>query len=232
METQPVRKVLVTQWYAPSDLSRREEITACFNHNAGLGFDEVIVFTEGLEWPDSPAKLRVVVHPERLTFFEFVQILDSRSSVGECVFFTNADIKLDPNILCLADSLGERELVCLSRYEHDGELVQSAWCSQDSWVARTQAMPASVMLQAAIPLGVPGCENRFAEICLSAGFRLSNPCLDIRNRHFHRMQVPHDMSRRVFGAYVFVHPCNLDSMRRREGWHQLVYLSADSVPSA
>jgi len=140
------------------------------------------------------------------------------------VCLTNTDIKLDRKIFDLAPILAPNLLFSLSRYEANGQVADLPWCTQDTWIALSQPVHESVLLQSAIPLGLPGCENRLSEIFFSAGFRVFNPCLDIKNVHVQSAKSVHKDEKRLFGAYLFIPACRIGDIGKREFSPVPVYL--------
>jgi hypothetical protein len=120
---------------------------------------------------------------------------------------------LDFELSLLDEIIKEKALFALSRYENNGMLANTPWCTQDVWVMLSQPIRKSIIHQCDIPLGLPGCEIRFSEIVFNTGFEVFNPCLDIKNIHVHSNQVAHLDENRIYGAYLFTPACTLEDIR-------------------
>jgi hypothetical protein len=219
-----MKTILLFQWFDCRDPVRRAEFTACAEHNLRLGFDEIVIFNDSTEPAFDGAHVRNVPADRRLTYRDFVDLLVDPANEGALVCATNTDIKLDPRLLDLTARVQKQQLLCFSRYEADGQLAKSPWCTHDTWVALGQPVPDSVVLQSSIPLGVPGCENRLAEIFFSSGFRVFNPSADIRNTHVHSVPSVHSDEKRLYGAYAFVPVCASADIGRDDLMPKPVYL--------
>jgi hypothetical protein len=62
-----------------------------------------------------------------------------------------------------------------------------------------------------IPLGRPGCDNRFAYESKSSGYILKNPSISLKIIHYHLSQIrtcPHEEweNFRIKGSYYFIEP--------------------------
>jgi hypothetical protein len=125
---------------------------------------------------------------------------------------TNTDIKLDPGIIGIAPRLTPRDFWCLTRYEANGLIAPASHCTQDTWAVIGQEIHSGLMAQAAIPLGYPGCELRFAELFFAYRYRVCNPSLDIKNQHIQAIDSIHEDRYRICGAYLFTPPCRLDDI--------------------
>ena len=207
------KKILIFQWFNCKDENRKQELIDCINHNLKIGFDEIIIYNDSVESTFYGENIKNISTNARITYKDYIKVVDNPSNYGALVFFTNTDIKLDKKILTLEETIKERILVCLSRYENSGLLTDAPWCSQDVWVMLSQPIHLSVISQCDIPLGLPGCEIRFSEIIFNTGFLVFNPCLDIKNIHVHSNPNLHLDENRIYGAYLFTPPCTIDDFR-------------------
>ena len=203
------KKILIFQWFNCKDETRKKELIECINHNLNIGFDEVIIHNDSVESTFHGKNIKNISTNNRITYRDYIKVVNDPNNYGALVIFTNSDIKLDQKILILEESINEGTLICLSRYENNGLLTESPWCSQDVWVMLSQPIHMSVISQCDIPLGLPGCEIRFSEIIFNTGFVVFNPCLDIKNIHVHSNQNPHLDENRMYGAYLFTPACTI-----------------------
>jgi hypothetical protein len=219
-----MKKILIFQWFNCKDAVRKSELVECVEHNLTLGFDNVIIFNDSVQPAFDGSHVTNIDTNKRITYRDFVDVVNDPENFGAMVCLTNTDIKLDKNIVDVSRALQPNLLLSISRYELNGQLADSPWCTQDTWIALSQPIPESVVWQSGIPLGLPGCENRFSEIFFSAGFRVSNPCMDIKNIHVQSMKSVHRDENRVFGAYLFIPACNINQVGTAESFPTPVYL--------
>lgn len=207
-----MRKILIFQWFDCSDSSRKEELTECIQHNISLGFDKVIIFNDSVEPAFFGENIENIQANQRLSYRDFIDVVINPKNYGSLCCLTNTDIKLDKHLFELAAIIKTSDLMCISRYELDGQLARTPWCTQDTWALISQPLQKSIIYQTSIPLGLLGCENRFAEIFYGAGYKVFNPCLDIKNLHLQSIQSAHKNTDRIYGAYLFVPPCHLNDI--------------------
>ena len=207
-----MKKILIFQWFDCKDQARRRELTECIHHNINLGFDEVIIFNDSIKPVVNAPHVQNVPTNSRISYLDFINVVKDLKNFGALVVLANTDIKLDGKILQLA-GLKNRILIALSRYESNGQLTDYSFYSQDVWAMTSQPIHRSIIHQCNIPLGVPGCDQRFSEIIFSAGFSVFNPCLEIKNTHLHTNAATHLDEDRLFGTYLFVNPCTYEDIR-------------------
>jgi len=210
-----MKKILMFQWFKCKDDIRRQEIIDCINHNLSIGFDEVIIYNDSEEPTFHGQNIKNIPTNSRITYRDFINVVNDSSNYGSLVVLTNTDIKLDKKILSLDEIIKEQTLIALSRYENNGILADSPWCTQDVWVMLSQPIHKSIIHQCHIPLGMPGCEIRFSEIVFNTGFAVFNPCLEIKNIHVHSNQAIHLDENRIYGAYLFTPACTFEDIRAR-----------------
>jgi len=204
-----MKKILIFQWFDCKDPVRKKELIECASHNKDLGFDEVIIFNDSVDPYFEGSHVKNIVTKKRITYRDYIDYVSDPESHGALIVLTNTDIKLDKKILDSDQFIKEKTLFALSRYEMNGALAESPWCTQDVWIMLSQPIHKSVIHQCDIPLGMPGCEIRFAEILFNTGFAVFNPCLDIKNIHIHSNPATHLDENRIYGAYLFTPACTL-----------------------
>lgn len=210
-----MKKILMFQWFDCPDAARAAEFLSCAQHNLQLGFDEIVIWNDSTEARFSGPNITNICTDRRMTYRAFIDAVNDPANLGSLVVLTNSDIKLADNFGRVAEAARAGDFLCFTRYEGAGQLAQHPWCTQDVWAMVAQPVHNSVIYQSDIPLGMPGCEIRFAEIMFSAGFSVFNPCLEVRNLHLHSNQVPHREENRIFGAYLFTPACSLTEVRER-----------------
>jgi len=207
-----MKKILVFQYFKCNLEDRAMELEACILHNISIGFDEVIIFNDSVTPAFFGKNVTNIVLNERLSYRHYVDILRAEENFGSLVVLTNADIKLDQNMLSLGEIIQPIDFIALTRYESDGRIAPNPQVTQDTWAMLSQPLPPTVVYQSAIPLGMPGCENRFSEIIFSAGYRVFNPSIDIKNRHIQATPSMHKFEEKMFGAILLIPPCRIDQV--------------------
>lgn len=213
--------ILLTGLYHDRDAGRRAELRECLRRNAeNQLIQEIHLFNEESIAPEdwrtdsvlSLNKVRLVQHGRRLTFRDLFDY-SSHNLAGHGVIVANADIFFDDS-LALLDSydLGGR-LLCLSRWDVQGDGSVNFFehpASQDAWIFLA---PIRNFL-CGFPLGVPGCENRLAWEAQQAGLKLANPARSIKANHLHLSQVRSYTERqRLTGATESVAATVLETRR-------------------
>jgi hypothetical protein len=204
-----MKKILLTQWYDCKDPDRHAELLKCVSHNLSLSFDIIYVFHDKSAIEFVASNVNNLHVNRRLTFRDYLQIVAQDCHRGDMLVLTNTDILLDGRIFQLESMMNANQLVALTRYEADGNLASTPWCTQDTWVLVGQQIHQSALSSSDIPLGTPGCELRFSEIMYSLGYSVFNPCIDIRNMHIHSKASVHLDEDRNYGAYLFTPTCSI-----------------------
>jgi hypothetical protein len=214
-----MKTILLFQWFACTDSARKRELQECIEHNLELGFDEIIIFNDSVppQYFNSSGRGNVknIQKNSRITYRDYIRVVNDDGNYGSIVVLTNTDIKLDHKILSIDSVMQDNDFLCFSRYEAEGQLAKDPWCTQDAWAMISSPVHNSIIFQSEIPLGMPGCEIRFAEVMFGAGYSIYNPALDVRNLHFHSNPNVHSDKDRLYGAYVFTPPCRLTDVRHR-----------------
>jgi hypothetical protein len=215
-----MKKILMFQWFHAEDPVRRAELRACAEHNIRLGFDETIILNDSVQPEFFGERISNVPCSGRITYKTFIDIVNDPKNFGSLVVLTNTDIQLADDFAAVADTIQLSDFFCFTRYESShGRLADNPWCTQDVWAIISQPIHNTVVFQAAIPLGRPGCEIRFAEIMFSAGYLVFNPCLDVKNVHLHSNQAKHRDEERIYGAYLFTPAVSLTDVKQRNPKH-------------
>lgn len=204
-----MKHLLITQWYKTKSELRNYELQAAFLSNIDLKFDEIIVFIEGTPAPIVSDNITYYQIDESITFKAFADMVNDERYRDVVITLTNTDIYLDRDYLEKVSSIQKLELFAISRYENN-VLTPSPQLCQDTWCIRGQPLLQSVLDQAHIPLGRLGCESRFAEVFHAAGFKVSNPCLTIRNHHIQKEASRHNEQLRIYGTYCIIPPSSLE----------------------
>jgi GT2 family glycosyltransferase len=185
--------ILLTGFYLDTDPARRDEFLECIRRNeANDSFDEIHVCTED---PVDPAqvrsshpplaapKVRLFPYGRRLTYRDLFAHAN-RNLPGRRVVIANADIFFDHTLRRLEGYDLSRKLLCLSRWDVQGDGTLRFFdhpCSQDAWIFRA---PISEFF-CDFHLGVLGCDNRLAWEAKQAGLEIFNPSRSVRACHLH-----------------------------------------------
>lgn len=210
-----VRAILTFQCFECLDAHRHDELRRCIEHNLSLPFDKVIIYNDSTAPAFFDDRTENLCGAGRQTFRDYLRIVEDPRYRGDLVVLTNTDIMLDRELLRAREHIRPSDLLCFSRYEADGAFPAAPWCTQDVWMMLAQPVPASVLLQSTLPLGLPGCETRFAELLFNAGYSVMNPSLDTRNVHVHTRQTPAKDENRIYGAHLLTPPCRLADLGER-----------------
>jgi len=207
-----MKKILVFQYFDCNLPSRAAELESCIVHNLGIGFDEIIIFNDSIKPIFFQKNVINIESSYRLTYRDYVDILRDEKNFGSFIVLTNTDIRLDEKILTLSSIVKPIDFIALSRHEANGVIAPDPAITQDTWAMLSQPIPPTIIYQSGIPLGMPGCENRFSEIMFSAGHRVFNPSLDICNQHIQAIPSIHKFEDKMFGAILAIPPCRTDQI--------------------
>lgn len=208
-----MKKILIFQYFNCDSQSRAAELKDCILHNISLEFDEIIIFNDTVEPAFFQKNIKNIKSGRRITYRDYVDILGDKNNFGSLVVLTNTDIKLDKKVLTLGDIIEPIDFIALSRYEDNGLISPNPAVTQDTWAMISQPMPPTILYQSGIPLGMPGCENRFSEIIFSAGHRVFNPSIDIKNQHVQAIPSVHKFEEKMFGAILLIPPCSVEQIK-------------------
>ena len=212
-----MRNWLITT-YAPGNPRRRAEFEFCLQQNLSH-FDAVTVISE---YPTAPSWFTGEWHHTegRPTYSHWLSAaaalkVRDQGNLAAChIVIANADIVI-PRVALrqIGQHIQPGEVYCLSRWNitERGIQLMDAACSQDVWAFHRYPDDSLEMMAGYYPIGVPGCDNRFAHELHEAGHRLLNPSRDIKTFHFHqsKWRPANRPSNRVPLPYMFVKPHRL-----------------------
>lgn len=187
---------LLTHWYYDDNAVRSRELReAVMANKANPLATEIVVLdmSGGLD----PLPFGTVPVQSRPTFTDYLR--HGNSDPAWVNVLLNTDCYVRHEDAAFLERVGLDEVFCISRDDNPVEQSQDCW----AWRGRLD-------VDAQFPLGVLGCDNRFAKLCQDAGRRVSNPCLSIRVAHVHASRVRRYCEQtRVKGEYLLVEPCAL-----------------------
>lgn len=207
------RTWLIQQYYVPTALRRAKEIQACLEKNLACPWiDHILLLNEeDYALPASP-KLRVVLHPRRLTYEAVLRASLEHVPRGDYVIFANSDMYFDETLRALWSlSLTERRLcIALLRWEHSDTGAPSIFGprsdSQDVWIVARDCLDFPIKSEEfGFPFGKPGCDNALAVCFLKHKFVVCNPAYSIRTYHMHASGVRNYDAKDILYAPVYLY---------------------------
>lgn len=205
-----MKTILLFQYFLAQDPIRRNEIESAITHNINLGFDEIIIFNDSVKPNFVGPNITNILTDSRMTFKDFIEVVNDPRNHDSLITLTNTDIKLDHKILCIDKVISKSKVFCISRHELNGQLTENPHYCQDTWAMISQPLPKYILFSSNIPIGTSGCEQRFAELLFSFNFLISNPCVDIHNIHIHSNHPGTNETDRIYGAYLSIPPSGLN----------------------
>jgi hypothetical protein len=204
--------IWITQYYNAKDHERQVEIDETLLLNArNPWIEKIILFTNALPPTLARDEIELINSSERLHFGEILAYISRQRRNSENVYcITNSDIVLTDDILNIIPHLMQRQLIALTRWEPDNGLSYRFLpeIMQDTWILRDADLSDIVKSMGYIPLGVPGCDNRFSRVMHDSGFIIWNPCLNIKTFHNHKSEKrTYTINSRINGAYMFPLEC-------------------------
>ncbi|MEO8380958.1 MAG: FkbM family methyltransferase, partial [Acidobacteriota bacterium] len=212
--------ILLAGLYLDTSAQRLGEFLTCIERNAAnRSIEEVHVFIEDSVTPEelvarhpqlASPKIRLVSHGKRVTYRELFAYAN-RALPGRRVIVANTDIFFDHSLARLDDYRLAGRLLCLSRWDLQGD---GSWRlfdfenSQDAWIFETPLPD----FDCDFHLGLLGCDNRLAFEAARAGLVLTNPSRSIHAYHLHASGVRrYTESQRLHGPTRGVKPEALDA---------------------
>jgi glycosyltransferase involved in cell wall biosynthesis len=208
---------LITSYYKDKSDVRQEELDRCVSLNCFV-FDKVILLADDnvtvprlIEEDDKVTIFRV---SERPTFEMAFSIISDHNPYGVNVI-ANTDVYFKQEDVALLDNVNwASTALALSRTDEFEDGSTSHWFkrdSQDAWVFKGE-----LRVEADFGFGIPGCDNRIAQIIRDAGYNVYNPCNTIRCYHVHNTAVRNYNRKkdRVLGDYYLVDPCFFNEFSR------------------
>jgi hypothetical protein len=152
--------------------------------------------------PERDAELKTCELRNRAVFGDGYIALgyqDTRTTFGDLLsrfgaglnIAANSDIYLTSHTVGIVSAWyakGGRDKVCmaLSRWDDGPEPKHHAHKdSQDAWIFSGRVPKELTAAARAVPMGVPGCDNRLARIIADHGYEVINPSRTVRTYHVH-----------------------------------------------
>ena len=182
--------ILLTGFYHDPDMHRRGELLECIKRNvANDWIDEVRIFIEDTTALETISdlgehrKLTLIPLGRRVTF-RFLFDYANENLKGQTVLVANADIFFDETLRRLNGYDLNRKLLCLSRWDVQGDgstVFFEHPSSQDAWIFKTPIPE----MNCDFYMGLPACDNRLAWEAEHAGLQISNPARTLHANHLH-----------------------------------------------
>lgn len=187
--------VLMVGFYRDLDPARMGEFLTCLKHNLGnVLIGEVHVHVEERqpgrryylleEYPFlAHPKVKLVDHGRRASYRALFDRANQKCA-GQRVIIANADIYFDDSLAQLDRTVLDGKLLCLSRWDVQGDGSAHLFAhtfSQDAWIFQAPIRT----FKNNFLLGLPRCDNRIAWEAQRAGLAVSNPSRTVRANHLH-----------------------------------------------
>jgi len=156
---------------------------------------------------------------QRPTYADFVSELNKHA--GDYNIIANSDIFFDSQIEKIKSIDFQNTCLALTRYDVRGKISRLFTIngvgyeySQDTWIFKGKINPVK---DCEFLMGKPGCDNRFAYELSQAGYRVINPCNDIRTYHLHEVNIrSYKEADRIHGSYLPVKAEPVSSYLKRK----------------
>lgn len=206
--------ILYTTYFSCGDKERQSEIDYCIEKNINSGFfDKIVIFIDdGSNVPWANEFVNVVRIKNRVTYKNWIE--ESGNHPPHYSIFCNSDIYFNESICKTKEYIKScSDFMALSRWERQGNNetlhLNPKW-SQDVWAFYSNGqISRHHARELDFPVGVPRCDNKIAYVFSMRGWRLYNPCSEIRTFHVHGSQ-KRDYSKRLdatlIGGVAYVLP--------------------------
>jgi len=221
---------LIQQFFIHPDKKRQQEILYCLKQNANNKHISTIyllnekIYTQkelGLN-DDEIKKIQQINIGNRMLYSDVFTYVNKLKLFGYIVF-SNSDIFFDNTITnCKKVGLKEKKHICtLLRYEYNlfygNDLNKSKLYTytrnltadaQDTWIYHTDnKLNSNILSSLNFNFGVPGCDNHFAYLINSCGYKCLNIPWTIKTYHLHTTQIRnYNRKDRIKGDYLKVKP--------------------------
>lgn len=203
--------ILYQNYYHSNDSYRRAEINQALENNLKNEFiDHVCLLCEPGETPPVEHKKLEIFWCPRPTFKDFFSITSTIPTANKTPekdtikVIANSDIFFDSTIR-LIKQLQPYQCFALSRWETKTKSLFNQDDSQDVWCFRDQISVNDCNFH----LGLPGCDNRIAQIISDYGYEIFNPSKSIRCWHLHAKAADWSGRHTVQGQYLLLPPRKL-----------------------
>ena len=191
---------LYYNYYYSPDMNRQKDIDFCFYKNLEIGSYDIIylilsesdyrILIESNADIEKSGKIVFVFFEKRPSFKDYIDIIGQTCGEDDINIFLNSDCYACDKTIEHVRRIKKDEMWCLQKYNIEDDALNVSFedtsCSQDVWIFRGK--PKEIK-NIDFYFGLPGCDNRFAYECESAGYALLNPSLDIKFYHYHLSEI-------------------------------------------
>ncbi len=209
---------LYCPFYTPKEPRRLKEILFSLNRNINVKyFEKIFLLIDDLT-PNpiqNCSKIEVINLSSRPTYADWLKLSVQRSQ-GVVTILSNSDIYFDNTLSRIEDifnSSGLYSFVALSRYElveGQARIHSNPKWSQDSWAFyNVGTINTNLINAASFQLGVPRCDNKIAAVFSEHGYKIFNPCHQVKSYHVHESGLRNYQSEsdlRILGSTMWVEP--------------------------
>lgn len=170
---------VITSYYKPKDKEREDEINEAIMLNLNNRLVKEVILLAETTPPFVHQKLRIIPVVRKPLYHDYFQLANT---VYGLVMITNSDISLMFNEMKIIPKMNE--IFALSRHELDGTLIDAMQCSHDCLI-----FWAPLKLNGAYfyyPQDVWGSENLTMYYLNKMGYKLLNPCKQLKILHHHK----------------------------------------------
>ncbi len=201
---------LFTGWfYDPKNIIRENEFNFCYEKNKNLNFGQYYIDTT-----------------KRPTYNSF--LFEMKKYPNDINIIANPDNFFDDKFLNdlyeLYSNYNNKEKLCLglTRWDYISEDNIRYFNAKDSQDVFIFYGSVNINDEEQIPLGRPGCDNRFASILMrNLKMNVFNPSMDLKYYHYHpsgdttRTYLNENLERTEFvmGAHEFIYSCKIKDIK-------------------
>lgn len=189
---------LLTSYIRVEDKKRQKEYDETLKNNLELTnlFYNIHIFKPidyDIDTNDNP-NIKLIPEIKRMQYNDYFNYANNIIPHGDIVVLCNSDITFDSSITLLNNIDMKQYFIALTRYcPHNGnriindkiELYHNANWSQDTWIWES---PIKIKT-GDFYLGYMQCDGRIAHEAEQAGYKVVNPCLEIKTYHNHSVRV-------------------------------------------
>jgi hypothetical protein len=222
------------QYFRHENNRRYKELKECLKKNINNNFiDKIVLINEtdySKEWvgiPNASEKINQIINGKRLTYADFIDIVNKIAPDNCYVILANADIYFGNTLKYLwSVNLSDKMLGLLRwdipnegvLFEDRAELFGPRNDSQDSWIFLSNSIKSRVWDYSKFKyqLGKSGCDNRFTSDILRMKFLITNPSLSIKSYHLHNSNIRNYSKSDYIPSdfYVYVEPTRILDMKQ------------------
>ena len=210
----------ISKYSSHLDIARSKEIEQCLCNNITSPFIEKIhLFVDDI---DAFIRLNEITNSDKIVIIEigkkpkysdfFNYILNNVKN--KICMITNADIFLHETNQPLIEKLKENKMMfALSRYEYDmtHPMIDNYGGSHDAYIFNSKYLN-ETMKHTQNYQNFPGIESHIIKTFCDNGFKVFNPCNQIKIVHLHKTEL------RNYGTWIGLHKCGDFDFHKKSCW--------------